>query len=98
MKCLSYKDFFLNFANDTNIDIIFALQEGPKSVKVLVEKIGREQSATSHSLRKLSDCNIVKAKQKGRERIYTLNSDTIKPLLKLVEEHVEKKCTRCKHV
>ncbi len=98
MICFSYSNFFLNLANKANIQIIQELQKGPKNVKAIVESLEKEQSAVSHSLKKLADCQIVHYTQVGRERIYTLNEETVIPLLKLVEEHVKKNCKRCKHV
>ena len=49
---------------------------------------GLEQSAVSHALKKLRFYNLVFVKRKGRERIYTLNRETITPLLNLVRRHL----------
>lgn len=85
----------MNFANRTNLGIISLLRESPMNVKTIIEKTGREQSAVSHNLKKLCDCHIVNVEQKGRERLYSLNKDTVMPILKLVEKHVQKKCNSC---
>ncbi len=65
------------------------------NVSSIVEKTGIEQSAVSHNLKKLTECNILTVEQKGRERLYSLNKETVQPLLKLVQNHVEKNCKGC---
>jgi len=86
----------MNFANPTNLEIIYLLQKGPMNVKTIVEKTGFEQSTVSHNLKKLSACNIITFEQKGRERLYSLNKETVIPLLKLVENHIETHCDICR--
>jgi DNA-binding transcriptional ArsR family regulator len=95
MICKSYNIFFTNFANKANLEIVSALREKPMNVKSLVDKTGREQSAVSHNLKKLCDCNILSVKTQGRQRIYSLNRDTVVPLLDLVDAHVRKNCKGC---
>ncbi len=92
MTCSSYTDFFSNFANQTKLDIILLLISGPLSVNVISEKTNQEQSTVSHNLRKLCDCNILDVENKGRERIYSVNKDSVLPMLKLVGNHVSKYC------
>jgi DNA-binding transcriptional ArsR family regulator len=95
MICKSYNAFFTNFASRANLEIISALREKPLSVKSIVAKTGHEQSAVSHNLKKLYGCNILSVKKQGRERIYSLNSETVVPLLDLVDKHVRKNCKGC---
>jgi len=96
MNCNSYETFFQNFANKAKLDIILSLRTGPLNVKTITQRIGGEQSAVSHNLKKLCDCNILFVETQGRERVYSLNKDTILPLLNLVEKHVQKHCCpRC---
>ena len=95
MKCKSYNNFFINFANKANLEIISLLREGPMNVKSIIEKTGREQSAVSHNLKKLCDCHIINVEKRGRERLYSLNKDIVIPILKLVERHVQKRCKSC---
>ena len=95
MICRSYRQFFLNFSNTANLRIISALRAGAQSVNAIVARTGLEQSAVSHCLRKLRECRIVSAEKMGRERLYSLNEETVVPLLGLVEEHVEKNCKGC---
>lgn len=98
MNCKSYETFFQNFANKAKLDIILSLQGGPKNVTGICGQTKAEQSAVSHSLQKLCACNILTVEQKGRERVYSLNKDTVLPLLNLVQKHVQQHCcARCKH-
>ncbi|MBN2053037.1 winged helix-turn-helix transcriptional regulator [Candidatus Woesearchaeota archaeon] len=97
MKCNSYDDFFRNFANKTKLRIIMLLKNTPMSVNELSEKMGEEQSKVSHNLAKLARCSVVAVEQQGKKRIYSLNKETVLPMLRLVEKHVKKNCDmRCK--
>ena len=96
MKNNSYNNFFLNFANKGKFDIIMALKEGPMSVSEIVRKVGEEQSAVSHNLCKMSCCHILNVRKEGKQRIYSLNGETVMPMLRIVEEHVRRNCIgRC---
>lgn len=88
----SYYNFFVNLSNKTKFDIIMALKEKSMNVGEIVKKINAEQSAVSHNLKDLAECKIVEVKQKGKQRIYSLNKETVTPLLKIVEKHVCKCC------
>ena len=90
----SYETFFVNFANKTKLDIILSLKEKPRSVSEIVKEIKVEQSAVSHSLKKLNECKIVEVHKKGKERIYSLNKETVIPMMNIVRMHVEKNCDK----
>ena len=92
MKCHSYELFFEAFSNRARMGIVQALMQGPKSVTEITNAVGEEQSAVSHNLKKLSQCNFLEFKVEGKQRIYSLNKDTIVPILKLVEKHVKTHC------
>jgi len=88
----TYHIFFTNLANPLKINIILSLREKEKSVSELAKDLEVEQSKLSHALSSLKYCNIVKAKQQGKKRIYYLNKDTIIPMLKLIEKHANIHC------
>lgn len=94
MRCRSFNAFFETIANKTRLNIIELLTKNPLSVTQICNNLKEEQSKISHNLKILSDCNFVTAKQKGKQRIYTLNKDTILPLMQLVEKHVSKYCPK----
>lgn len=97
MNCPSYELFFETFSNKTRIKIIEALSLGPSSVTQICKLINEEQSKVSHNLKKMSDCHFLDARKQGKKRIYSLNKDTIIPILKLVERHVRKYCQEVCH-
>jgi len=94
MKNSTYHIFFNNLANPLKIDIILSLKNKEKSVTNLSKNLKVEQSKVSHALASLRCCNIVKVKQKGKQRIYFLNKKTIVPMLKLIEKHSSTHCKR----
>ncbi|MFC1691137.1 ArsR/SmtB family transcription factor [Nanoarchaeota archaeon] len=92
MNVPCYDRFFSNLANRSRFEIIVALRNGPLSVSELVEKTGKEQSAVSHNLQKMAHCKILNVEQKGKQRVYSLNKETIVPILEIVEKHVKTCC------
>jgi len=95
MNSGTYHIFFTNLANPLKIKIILSLRNKEKNVTDLSKELGVEQSKISHALILLKKCNIVKSKQEGKQRIYYLNSKTIIPMLKLIDEHATNYC-KCK--
>ena len=87
---VSHKLLLKAIANETRFSIISLLKEKPFSVGEICEKLGFEQSHVSHSLKCLVDCGFVNAEQDGRNRIYALDDKTIRPMLQLMERHVER--------
>ncbi|MBU2634526.1 MAG: metalloregulator ArsR/SmtB family transcription factor [Nanoarchaeota archaeon] len=92
MKCKSYNLFFETISHKLRLKIVELLREKPLTVNEIAKKLNEEQSKISHNLKKLSDCHFVEFKKDGKNRIYSLNKETIVPLIKLVEKHVEKHC------
>lgn len=96
LKCDAYHIFFKNLANPVKTGIIHVLKERPKSVGELSDELGVEQSKLSHALANLRFCNLVDSKQKGKQRIYSLNKKTIIPILKIIDKHRGSYCNGCK--
>lgn len=92
MKKSSYENFFVNLSNKTKLGIILCLKDKPLCVNEIAEKTNGEQSNVSHHLKKLASCHILNIKKDGKQRIYSLNKETVAPMLKLVEQHVSKNC------
>lgn len=92
LKTCSYDRFFSNFANKTRFEIIMILRDNPLSVSEIVEKLNKEQSMISHNLKILENCQIITVEQKGKSRIYSLNKDTVIPILNIIEKHVQEHC------
>lgn len=87
---VSHKLLLRAIANETRFAIISLLKEKPCSVGEIGEKLAFEQSRVSHNLKCLVDCGFVSAEQDGRNRIYTLDDKTVRPMLLLMEKHVER--------
>jgi ArsR family transcriptional regulator len=87
---ISHKLLLRAIANETRFSIISLLKEQSFSVGEICEKLGFEQSRVSHNLRCLVECGFVNAEQDGRNRIYSLDDKTVRPMLQLMERHVER--------
>jgi DNA-binding transcriptional ArsR family regulator len=97
MKCYSYNTFFETIGNKTRLRILELLMAKPMSVTEIHTKLGEEQSKISHNLKKLADCHFIDAKKEGKKRVYSLNKETIFPLMNLVGKHVSTYCCKeCK--
>ena len=97
MKCHSYNTFFETIANKTRLGIVEALMKKPMSVTDICNELKQEQSKISHNLKCLTDCHFLDVKKQGKKRIYSLNKDTIVPLMRLVSKHIAKYCCKeCK--
>ena len=87
---LTYMGFFKALCNDTRLSIVLSLKDNPKNVSQLISELDMEQSRISHNLQCLEKNGFVTVKQEGKQRIYSLNKDTIEPILKAVKKHTEK--------
>ena len=97
MKCHSYNLFFETIANKTRINILELLQNKPMSVTEICNALNQEQNKISHNLKCLTECHLLDVKKQGKKRIYSLNKETMVPLMKLVDTHVKKYCCKeCK--
>jgi DNA-binding transcriptional ArsR family regulator len=77
-------------ADDCRLNVINLLSKEPLTVSELCEKLNYEQSRMSHCLRSLKAHGFVVSKKKGKTREYSLEAKTMVPLLKLIDEHVDK--------
>lgn len=92
----SYHIFFTNLANPLRIGIILSLRKKERNVTQISKELNVEQSKISHALTMLKCCKIVTLKQKGKQRIYSLNKKTIIPILKIIDKHADTHCKgRC---
>lgn len=87
--------FFSNLANPTRLAALETLIEGAKNVTQLAESLGQEQSMVSHNLKPLVDCRFVYVERQGKNRVYSINHDTMDALFKIVENHAERFCPTC---
>lgn len=94
MKCQSY-NFFSVVGNETRWKIVKKLSKGDLTVSELCVSLNEEQSKISHSLKVLLNCNIVFSRRDGKNIIYSLNKKTIRPLIKIVNQHAKDNCKKC---
>lgn len=80
--------FFKGLANKTRLSILKLLTKGSKSVSEICNELGFEQSRVSHSLSCLEFCGFVTSERVRKNKIYSLNKETIEPLLDIVDNHV----------
>lgn len=99
MNYTSFDHFFTTLGNKQRVRILQLLAgQRPMGVTAIAGALKVEQSAASHSLKQLLLCHFVTVKQDGKERIYTINQDTVKPLFEAIERHVKKYCVKgCEH-
>ena len=99
MKYTSFDHFFTILGNKQRVRLLQLLShEGPKSVSAITKALKSDQPAISHNLKQLLLCHFVTVQQKGKERIYSINEDTVKPLFEQIDKHVSTYCVDdCKH-
>ncbi len=89
---MDYKDytfFFSALSHGPRMEIIGLLRHGSKTVGEISEALKHEQSRVSHNLRCLADCGFLTVERKGKNRVYSLNKETIEPLLRLIDIHIK---------
>lgn len=89
-----YEIFFTSLANPNRLQIVHVLRQGSMNVTEICQATSFEQTMVSHNLRRLEQCGMVFVERKGKNRYYTLNKETIKPLLKLIDSHISQYCCK----
>ena len=77
---------FKALSEETRYKIIKVLLEGEKCACEIPDLIGRTQSNTSMHLAKLQDWDIIKVRKDGKMRLYSIDNEKVRELLKLLEE------------
>jgi DNA-binding transcriptional ArsR family regulator len=83
--------FFQALANPARMRIIHYLKtaKNGRSVSQICQELDLEQTQGSHALRCLAFCGLVTSARNGKSVIYTINSETVLPLLDIVEAHLK---------
>ncbi len=89
MKNTAYTLFFKALSNETRLRILDLLSKGPRNVTEIGEALDIEQSMISHNLTCLINCGFVVANQNGKNKVCSLNEETVIPLLQIIDRHVE---------
>ncbi len=90
----AYKLFFSSLANTNRLAIINVLRAKKRNVSEICNETGFEQTMISHNLRRLERCGMVFSEQKGKHRYYSVNNETIKPLLSMIDKHMKQYCCK----
>lgn len=99
MRYTVFDDFFAVLGNKQRVKILQYLHKnGCKSVTEICQALDIEQSAVSHSMKRLMECHFVEMEPRGKERIYCINKLTVQPLFELIEKHIQAHCVKgCHH-
>jgi DNA-binding transcriptional ArsR family regulator len=73
-------DTFNAVAEPRRRDILDALAQGERPVNELVELLGLAQPQVSRHLRVLREVGAVDVRDEGRQRLYRLNAQALKPI------------------
>jgi ArsR family transcriptional regulator, cadmium/lead-responsive transcriptional repressor len=90
----AYKLFFGTLGNESRLEILTALRKKSLNVTEIVDVTGLQQSLVSHNLKRLEHCGFVFREVRGKYRYYSLNKDTIKPLIEIIDNHMREFCEK----
>lgn len=88
----AYKIFFGTLVSESRLRMINLLRKGRKNVTEIVRKLNEKQTSVSHNLKRLKKCGFVKIEKKGKFHYYSLNQETIKPLMEIIDKHMSRYC------
>ncbi|MGV1846281.1 MULTISPECIES: ArsR/SmtB family transcription factor [unclassified Rhizobium] len=81
------KSTFLSaMANEQRLRVLDILTRGEMPVGALADMIGLSQSALSQHLAKLRSAHMVKTRRDAQTVYYTVNSESVRKVLALLEE------------
>jgi DNA-binding transcriptional ArsR family regulator len=80
-------DAFNAVAEPRRRQILDALAGGERSVNDLVDALGLAQPQVSKHLRVLREVGAVQVREKGRQRLYRLNGQALKPIYDWVRSY-----------
>ncbi|MBI3023517.1 MAG: helix-turn-helix transcriptional regulator [Thaumarchaeota archaeon] len=84
-----YALFFQALANQTRMQVLHLLADkGSMNVSEICGELALEQTHVSHSLKCLTFCGLVTSSREGKSRIYSVNEQTVLPLLEIVDNHL----------
>ena len=90
----AYKLFFSTLTSQSRLRIINLLRKESKNVSEIQKMLKLEQTIVSHDLQRLKRCGFISVEKRGRYRYYSLNKQTIAPLMSIINKHMKKFCMR----
>jgi len=91
-----FKIFMDTLSNSNRFRMVMSLKK-PKNVSQICSELKLNQTTVSHNLQRLLDCGFVFYRRNGKEKIFSLNKETILPLVKLIESHTHCYCSKLCH-
>jgi DNA-binding transcriptional ArsR family regulator len=82
-------DAFNAVAEPRRRQILDVLAAGERPVTDLVERLGIQQPQVSKHLRVLREVGLVRVRDEGRQRIYRLNGEALRPIHDWLERYEE---------
>ncbi len=92
MAYQAYKLFFGTLTSHSRLRIINLLRKGPQNVSQIQHQLRLERTNLSHDLQRLKKCGFVDVEKQGKFRDYSLNEETIEPLMVIIDKHMDKYC------
>ncbi|HII79064.1 MAG TPA: winged helix-turn-helix transcriptional regulator [Methanosarcina sp.] len=77
---------FKALSEETRYKIIKVLLEGERCACEIPDLIGKTQSNTSMHLAKLQDWGILKVRKDGKMRLYSVDNEKIRQIMKILED------------
>ena len=74
-------------SNETRLRLILSLDEQEMNVRQLEEAVGLSQSAISHQLAILRECDLVNSEKIGKTRVYRLSDDHVRGMIDTLVIH-----------
>lgn len=81
---------FKALSNESRVNILNLLRNGPKNVGEISAALRLEQTAVSHNLKCLTFCGLVTGNRVGKTTEYELNQETVEPIFRLADRHISK--------
>lgn len=88
----AYKLFFGTLVSGPRLKIINLLKKGKRNVSEIMHELKLDQTVISHNLARLKQHGFVISETDGKFRYYSLNGETIEPIMKLIDKHMNKYC------
>lgn len=80
-------DVYNAIAEPQRRDIIDLLKKGELSVNEIAETLGMKQPQTSKHLRVLKEVGLVSVRKEGKQRLYQLHGQELKPVFDWVQSY-----------
>jgi DNA-binding transcriptional ArsR family regulator len=80
-------DVYNAIAEPQRRDIIDLLKKGELPVNEIADALGMKQPQTSKHLRVLKEVGLVRVRKEGKQRLYNLNSQELKPVFDWVQPY-----------